>query len=193
MAIESSIFPLPSEIILIPAGFAIALGKMSFIMVLIASIIGSIIGALFNYYLAFFLGRKVLDRFLLRYKSFLFINKNLIDKTENFFKNNGEITTFTGRLILGVRHLISLPAGFARMNLFKFCFYTGLGAGIWTIVLLGLGIIFKNNLDLILANSKIISYLFLLFCLIIILIYIIIKQLKKRKIKSINNSQVINN
>ena len=100
MAIESSIFPLPSEIILIPAGFAIAMGKMSFIWILVASIIGSILGALFNYYLAFFLGRKVLDRFLLRYKSFLFIDKNLINRTENFFKNNGEITTFTGRLIL---------------------------------------------------------------------------------------------
>ena len=181
MAIESSIFPLPSEIILSPAGFAISQGKMLFLGVLIASILGSIVGALFNYYLAYFLGRKVLDKFLLKYNSFLFINKNLIDKTESFFEHNGEITTFTGRLILGVRHLISLPAGFARMNLAKFCFYTGLGAAVWSIVLLLLGIIFHGNLAFIQAHMHLIGWITLLVCLILIIVYLIIRKLRKNK------------
>jgi membrane protein DedA with SNARE-associated domain len=148
MVIESSIIPLPSEVILIPAGALIARGDMAFFPILISSIFGSILGALINYYLAFFLGRKTIDLLIKKYGFFLFLNKKSLQKTENYFSNHGEITTFLGRLLPVVRHLISLPAGFAKMNLSKFIIFTALGAGVWTCVLLATGYLLGSTINL---------------------------------------------
>ena len=135
MAIESSVFPLPSEIIIPPAGVLVAQGRMSAALVVAAGAIGSVLGALANYGLALWLGRP----FLHRYSRYFLVREVSLDKAEAFFRRHGEIGTFIGRLVPVVRHLISLPAGIARMNLGRFAVYTGLGAAAWCSVLTWIG------------------------------------------------------
>lgn len=145
MAIESSFIPFPSEIVLIPAGYLASQGEMSISLIMLAALGGSMIGAFTNYYLALTLGRK----FLLRYGKYFFIKEETLVKMENFFEKHGHISTFTGRLIPGIRQLISVPAGLARMNLIQFSFFTALGAGIWALILTLLGFYLGENQALI--------------------------------------------
>lgn len=142
MAIESSVLPIPSELALIPAGVLVASGEFSFTLLVIVSIAGSIFGSLLNYYIAYFLGRRGFDKFSKKYP--LILSQNHLEKSENYFKRNGEITVFVGRFVPVVRHLISLPAGFAKMDLGKFCLYTGVGAGIWATILIYIGYFFND-------------------------------------------------
>jgi len=135
MFLESSFFPFPSEVVMVPAGYLAAKGEMNLGVVLGMGILGSLAGALFNYYLARYLGRH----FLLTYGKYMLIKERTIFKMEQFFEQHGHISTFSGRLIPGVRQYISLPAGIAKMKLSTFMFFTGLGAGIWVLVLTLLG------------------------------------------------------
>jgi membrane protein DedA with SNARE-associated domain len=173
MALESSFFPFPSEIILIPAGVLVAKGEMLFILVFLAGLLGSLSGALINFFLALYLGRIAVDFLISKYGKVFFITEAKLNKTDSYFKKHGDITTFIGRLIPVVRQLISLPAGFSKMNLFKFCLFTGLGAGIWTVVLIYIGYFFGNNSIWLNENLKIITLILLLFSLIIIIIYVL--------------------
>jgi membrane protein DedA with SNARE-associated domain len=135
MFLESSFFPFPSEVIMIPAGYLAFQGKMNLYVAIFMGIAGSLTGALFNYWLAVRFGR----RFLLRYGKYFFLDEKGLAKLERFFAEHGEISTFNGRLIPGIRQYISLPAGLARMPLGRFALYTALGAGIWVTVLALLG------------------------------------------------------
>ena len=135
MFLESSFFPFPSEVIMIPAGFLAYQGTMSLTAAILVGIAGSLAGALFNYYLSAKLGRP----FLLKYGKYLLIKPDTLDKMDRFFVNHGEISTFSGRLIPGIRQYISLPAGLSRMSLVRFVLYTTVGAGIWIVVLALLG------------------------------------------------------
>ena len=135
MFLESTVVPIPSEIVMIPAGYLAANGEMNIYIVLFMGIFGSLVGAVFNYYLALKYGRP----FLSKYGKYIFFNEQTQKKIDDFFLKHGHISTFSGRLIPGVRHLISIPAGLARMNFFKFTFYTTLGAGIWVTILTLLG------------------------------------------------------
>jgi membrane protein DedA with SNARE-associated domain len=135
MAVESSFIPFPSEVVLPPAGYLAAQGRMNVWLVLGAGIAGSLIGALVNYYLAVFLGRPLLHR----YSRYLLIGEGKLDRAEVFFRRHGEVSTFVGRLIPVIRQLISLPAGIARMRLDRFALYTAAGAGIWSAVLTYVG------------------------------------------------------
>ena len=135
MFLESSFFPFPSEIVMIPAGYLAFQGKMQLSVTIITGVAGSLLGALFNYFLALKFGRA----FLLRYGKYLLMKPESLEKLERFFAKHGEISTFNGRLIPGIRQYISMPAGLARMPLGRFSLYTILGAGIWVSVLALLG------------------------------------------------------
>jgi len=144
MAIESSLVPFPSELVMPPAGYQIAQGNMSWAVVISVGVGGSLIGAYVNYFLAAYVGRP----FFLKYGHYFLIKPEQIARCERFFARHGEITTFVGRLIPMVRQLISLPAGVARMNLLRFTAYTALGAGIWVTVLTYIGFVVGRNQEL---------------------------------------------
>jgi len=135
MAIESSFIPLPSEVVMPPAGYLAAQGRMDPFLAVVAGTVGSVIGALFNYWFAIVVGEPFLRRWG---KYFLVSNKHL-DRAEGFFARHGEISTFVGRLVPVVRQLISIPAGMARVPLGRFVAFTALGAGIWCAVLTYIG------------------------------------------------------
>jgi len=181
MTIESSFIPFPSEIILIPAGVLVAQGEMNFFLILIAGLLGSLLGALINYFLALHFGRRTIDALVSRYGKILFISKSQIDKSDEYFKKHGEITTLIGRFIPAIRQLVSIPAGFSRMNLFKFCIFTGIGAGIWVTVLIYIGYLFGNNSELIKQNINLASLILIVISLIVVIIYITTKRKSKFK------------
>jgi membrane protein DedA with SNARE-associated domain len=135
MAIESSVLPLPSELVMPPAGYLAAKGQMNSVLAVAAGTLGSVIGALVNYALALFVGEPLLRK----YGKYVLISARSLDRTEAFFRRHGEISTLIGRLLPVVRHLISIPAGVSRMNLGRFIFFTALGAGLWCAILTYLG------------------------------------------------------
>ena len=141
MAIESSFFPFPSEVVLPPAGYLAAQGRMNVYLAIGSGLLGSLIGAVVNYYVAIFVGRP----FLHRYHKFFLMRESSLERAEEYFRRHGEISTFVGRLIPVIRQLISLPAGVARMRLDRFLTYTALGAGIWCVVLTVIGYIVGRN------------------------------------------------
>lgn len=144
MAVESSLVPFPSELVMPPAGYLIHEGQMAWVPVILAGVAGTMLGALFNYYLAYYLGRP----FFIRYGKYFFLKEEHLERTEKFFASHGEITTFIGRLVPVIRQLISLPAGLSRMPLGKFCVYTAMGATLWVVVLTVVGWLVGRNQDL---------------------------------------------
>jgi membrane protein DedA with SNARE-associated domain len=181
MAIESSFFPLPSELILIPAGALISQGKMSFAITFFSALLGSIFGALINYAIALSLGRKTIESLTLKYGKAFLISKNELDKTDRYFNIHGEITTFVGRLLPGIRHLISLPAGFARMNIKRFALFTALGAGFWSLVLIYTGWLADRHQAFIAQHPVLISVFVLLIAAVIITSYVLFIRKRKKK------------
>ncbi len=177
MFLESTFFPFPSEIIMIPAGYLAYQGEMNLYLVVLIGILGSVLGALFNYYLAMYFGRKL----LLKYGKYVFIKEETLNKLEAFFQKHGELSTFNGRLIPGIRQLISLPAGLAKMNMVRFSFYSALGAGIWVVVLVALGYLLGSNEALIskyLHTATIIALL----CVAFITVFYIVRNKRKKEI-----------
>ena len=147
MAIESSIFPLPSELVMPPAGYLAAKGEMSFALAVVCGVLGSILGALANYGLALWLGRA----FVRKLGRYVLVSERSLDRSERFFADHGEISTFLARLLPVVRHLISLPAGLARMPLPRFVLFTGLGAAIWCTILTWIGWFIGKKQDVLLS------------------------------------------
>lgn len=145
MMIESSFIPFPSEVVLIPAGYLAQQGEMNIAAIFVASLFGSLAGAFINYFGALIIGRQL----LMRFGKYIFISNSAMEKMEDFFQKHGPISTFTGRLIPGIRQLISIPAGLSKMPLFAFTLYTALGAGIWSMILIMLGYILGENSELI--------------------------------------------
>ena len=145
MMIESSFIPFPSEIVLIPAGYLAYEGKMNVGLIFLFGTLGSMAGAYVNYFLAAKLGRAFLEK----YGNYFFISHATLCKMDGFFAKHGAISTFSGRLIPGIRQLISIPAGLSKMDLKLFSFYTFLGAGIWNVILIALGYFIGDNQELI--------------------------------------------
>jgi len=172
MALESTFVPIPSEAVMIPAGYLIQQGKMGFFMSLISSILGGIAGSYLNYFIALSLGRP----FILRYGKYVGVSEKKFLKVEDYFRTHGEITIFIGRLIPVVRHLISFPAGLGRMGHRKFITYTALGAGIWASVLLGLGYIIGQNQELINKYLRQLTIALLVFCVLLVFLYIYLRK-----------------
>ncbi len=153
MAVESSVLPLPSELVMPPAGYWVAKGEMNAVAVIACGVLGSILGALANYGLAHWLGRG----FLRRFGRYLFVSTKALDRTERYFAAHGEISTMMARMLPVIRHLISLPAGIARMSLPKFILYTGLGAFIWCSILTWIGYFLGQN-EGVLRNEEVRRY-----------------------------------
>jgi membrane protein DedA with SNARE-associated domain len=143
-ALESTFVPLACEVTLIPAGYLIAQGKWNGPAVFLIAVAGTLTGSLVNYWIARSFGRYVLER----YAKFFFMTPEKLKTMDAYFLNHGPISIFLGRLVFGVRHFISFPAGLSKMDLKKFCLYTVAGSGIWTAVLLTVGYVIGNNKDL---------------------------------------------
>lgn len=150
MAVESSAIPFPSELVMPPAGYLVFQGKMNPWLVVLAGGLGSLIGAYANYYCALHMGRPL----LLQYGRFVGLAEDKLIKTEEFFRQHGEVSTFVGRLFPVIRQLISIPAGLARMNHFRFAFYTSVGATIWCAILAWIGFAIGDNQQLIMSMSR---------------------------------------
>ncbi|MGB7401072.1 MAG: DedA family protein [Arcobacter sp.] len=176
MFLESSFFPFPSEVVMVPAGYLAFKGEMSMSIAIICGVLGSLSGALFNYYLAVRFGRK----FLIKYGKYFFINEETINKMEKFFKDHGHISTFSGRLIPAVRQYISFPAGLAKMNIFLFSLYTSLGAAVWVIILVLVGYFIGDNQLLI---KEYLRYIVIALLIILsIVAYLYYKNYKRKNV-----------
>ena len=141
MAIESSFIPFPSEVVVPPAAYKAAGGSdMNVFLVVFFATLGANIGALFNYYLAYFVGRPIVYKFAnSRFGHMCLIDEDKVKNAERYFEKHGALSTFIGRLIPAVRQLISIPAGLSKMKLSTFLLYTTLGAGIWNTILAAIG------------------------------------------------------
>ena len=167
MAIESSFIPFPSEIVLIPAGYLAYNGEMNIFLILLFAVLGSLVGAFVNYYIALYLGR----RFIIRFGKYFFISEATLAKLDAFFASHGHISTFTGRLIPGIRQLISIPAGIAKMDRAEFALYTALGAGIWALVLILLGYFIGQEQELLKRYLREITLITLLIVSLLLIWY----------------------
>jgi len=168
MAMESSVIPIPSEVVMPPAGYLAQQGQMNMVAAILCGTVGSLVGAYANYFAARFLGRPL----ILKYGKYVLITEEKFAKVEAFFLKHGEISTFIGRLLPVVRHLISLPAGLAGMNHLKFSLYTLLGAGIWVTVLTCIGYFIGSNQELIMKYSHHALGVVLVLSALIVVVYV---------------------
>lgn len=179
MTIESSFIPFPSEIVIPPAAFLAAQGKLNLFGVIGAGILGSLFGALINYYLALWLGRPLIYAFAkTRFAHFLLIDQEGIKKAEDYFVAHGRSATFIGRLVPAVRQLISIPAGLAKMPLGPFVLFTLLGSTLWNSILALLGYFLADFWK---AHGDIINYS-LIGLGILFVVYLVWQGLKKHKV-----------
>jgi membrane protein DedA with SNARE-associated domain len=168
MAMESSVIPIPSELVMPPAGYLAHQGEMNLWAAILCGTAGSLVGAYANYFAAHYLGRPL----VLKYGKYVWITEEKFAKVERFFQSHGEISTFIGRLLPVIRHLISLPAGLAGMNNWKFSLYTLLGAGIWCTVLAGIGWVIGKEQALIMKYSHQAVIGVIIFSAVLIMVYV---------------------
>ncbi len=177
MAMESSIIPIPSELVMPPAGYLAQQGEMNMLFAIVCGSLGSLVGAYLNYFAAHYLGRPL----LLKYGKYVWISEKKFARVETFFLSHGEISTFIGRLLPVVRHLISLPAGLAGMNHLKFSFYTILGATIWVTVLTWIGYFIGKEQELIMRYSHQALIGVVIFSALLITVYVWWQRRKGQK------------
>ena len=175
MLLESSFFPFPSEVVMIPAGYLAFKGEMNLIAAVLVGTAGSLAGSWLNYFLALHLGRRI----LLRYGKYVLLGPAVLEKIETYFSRHGEISTFNGRLLPGVRQYISLPAGLARMHVGKFSLYTFLGAGIWVAILTVLGYLLGSQESLLRENLHRITIGALIFVAVSSAVCVVLRRRRK--------------
>jgi membrane protein DedA with SNARE-associated domain len=168
MSLESMVAPVPSEAVMPFAGFLVHSGRFSFTGVIFFSTLGSIFGSFISYYIGYWGGRPVVERF----GKYLLLDKKDLDITERFFQKRGDITIFISRFIPLVRHLISIPAGIAKMNILKFIIYTIIGAGLWNAFLTYMGYILKDNWKEIMKYSHVVDIVVLVLMIVFVFYYI---------------------
>lgn len=187
MAIEGSFIPFPSEVVIPPAAWKAAQGELNVYLVVITGTIGALLGALINYYLAYYLGRKLVYSFAgTRLAGLLLITPEKVQKAEEYFIKHGRSATFIGRLVPGIRQLISIPAGLAKMPLKDFILFTTLGAGIWNIILAALGYFLYTQKELLEFYYHELSIVMLILGALFVA-YMIYSGLRKKK-KNLGNT-----
>jgi membrane protein DedA with SNARE-associated domain len=140
MLLESTVIPVPSELVVAPAAYHAASGQLNVVLVVLFATIGADLGASINYFVALYVGRPVIYKFAnSKWGKMCLLNQEKVEKSEHYFDDHGIMATLTGRLVPGIRHLISIPAGLSRMNYWKFLLYTTLGAGAWHAILAAMG------------------------------------------------------
>lgn len=178
MAVESSFIPLPSELIIPPAAYLAVKGQLNLSLIIFFSTLGCIIGALFNYTLSYYLGRKIIYAMAeSKWARIFFVTPAKVDHAEQYFLKNGNSSTFIGRLIPGIRHLISVPAGLSKMKLSNFVIYTAIGSALWNATLAVMSYMLIDKWK---VYFKEITWGFILIGLGFV-IYLIIKAVKKNK------------
>lgn len=140
MMLESTVIPVPSELVVSPAAYHAAGGNLNMVLVIVFATIGADLGASINYVAGYYLGRPIIYKFAnSRWGKMCLLNQEKVEKSEKYFYDHGMVATISGRLLPGIRHLISIPAGLAKMNYWKFLLYTTIGAGIWNCILAAIG------------------------------------------------------
>lgn len=193
MAVESSFIPFPSEVVIPPAAYVADDEGSSLnvtdsylinvLLIVLFGTLGALIGAIINYVLSMWLGRLVIYRFAdSKLGHLCLLSSEKIKKAEEYFNEHGKVSTFVGRLIPGIRQLISIPAGLAKMNMLSFCGYTALGAFIWNTVLAALGYVAHGQADLIQQYNHELS-LVMIGLFGVLILYIAFKQYKKYRSK----------
>jgi membrane protein DedA with SNARE-associated domain len=177
MAMESSVFPIPSEVVMPPAGYLVHEGKMNMALVILSGTLGSLAGAYANYFVARWLGRPL----VIKYGRYVWITEEHFNRVESFFLRHGEISTFIGRLLPVIRHLISIPAGIARMNHLRFTLYTAIGAALWVSVLSWIGYLIGAEQDLIMRYSHQAVIGAVVFSAVLLSVYVAVHRRKSRK------------
>ena len=191
MAVESSFIPFPSEIVIPPAVYVAGHEESSLnaspsyilnvLFIVLFGTLGAMIGAIINYFLSLWLGRPIIYAFAdSKAGRLLLLSSEKIRKAEDYFNNHGKVSTFVGRLIPGIRQLISIPAGLARMHFGSFLLYTFLGAFLWNTILALLGYIAHGQADLINRYSHELSVI-ILALLAILVVYFVVKKVVKTK------------
>ena len=187
MMLESTVIPVPSELVVSPAAYHAAGGNLNMWLVIFFATLGADLGATINYVVAYYVGRPVIYRFAnSRLGHLCLLNQEKVEKSERYFDSHGKLATITGRLIPGIRHLISIPAGLARMHFGYFLLYTTLGAGCWNIILAALGwylhtIVPEEQLhDKILEYGDYIKWIIIALVLLAIIYFVVKKRLSKR-------------
>ena len=189
MAIESSFIPFPSEVVVPPAAYVAGIEGSSMhttnsyplnvLLVVLFGTLGAILGAIINYLLAMWLGRPIIYAFAdSKLGHLCLLSAEKVKKAEDYFNEHGKVSTFIGRLIPGIRQLISIPAGLCKMHFGWFLFYTFLGAGIWNAVLALLGYIAHGQMDLIHTYSHELS-IAIMALLALIIVYFVVKAIIK--------------
>lgn len=161
VALENLIPPIPSEVILPLAGFLVSQGRFSFVPALVASTAGSVAGALVLYGIGRRLGEERVRRLVRRFGRFLLLDESDLDKARGWFERYGREAVFIGRLVPGVRSLISVPAGIARMPIWRFIVYTLAGSTLWNGVLIGLGWVLGSQWAMVRDYAQVFQYVVL--------------------------------
>ena len=187
MLLESTVIPVPSELVVAPAAYHSAAGNLDIWLVILFSTLGADAGASINYLAGWLLGRPVIWRFAdSKLGKLCMLSHEKIEKSEAYFNNHGMVATITGRLIPGIRHLISIPAGLAKMHYWKFMLYTTIGAGAWNCILATMGWYLHTIVPEDQLHDKILEYgeyikLVILALVVIAIAYFTIKWFMKRK------------
>lgn len=187
MMLESTVVPVPSELVVAPAAYHAAAGNLNVLLVILAATVGADLGASINYFVALYVGRPVVYRFAnSRLGHLCLLNQEKVEKSERYFDKHGVVATLTGRLIPGIRHLISIPAGLARMHYGKFLLYTTIGAGAWHSILAALGWYLHTIVPEEQLNDKILEYgeyikIIIIAVVAIVVIYFTIRHFLRKR------------
>lgn len=194
MLLESTVIPVPSELVVAPAAYHAAGGNLDMWLVILFSTLGADVGATINYLAGWYLGRPIIYKFAnSKWGHLCLLNQEKVEKSERYFEKHGMVATITGRLLPGIRHLISIPAGLSRMNYWKFLLYTTIGAGAWHSILALLGHYMYAFVPEEQLNEKILEYgeyikFGLIIIVIIVCLYFLLKWYIKKK--KADNKQV---